>query len=128
MSLKKVESDNELINKEIKQFVLMKEYYGSPKGKSPKKQKNYIQKTIIKEQVKKMEKDSLPVYKLKEKAEKNTPCKIIKIKDEEEVEEKNSPQTVEKDNTKTKEWIKRGLIGALAIGGAFGVYQYSKNN
>lgn len=127
--------------KKIQQFILMKKYYGNQDNKkSPKRQKSYIQKTIIKEKVNKMEKDSLPEYtspkfelstltpnkivNIESPSPNKTPCKVVTL---DEDEENKVDKVVVNNTSKTKTFTNGLLLGALAVGGVFGLYQYSKN-
>jgi hypothetical protein len=112
--------------KKVKQFVIVKEYNGSfyPKKKT---KREYTQKTILKEQLPKSERNSLSF--LDAENEKN--MKFVTLLDSDDNSElySNEYETKDYPNINNFENIKKGaFISLLTIGGLFGAYTIIKNN
>jgi hypothetical protein len=112
--------DDTIKPKKIKQFVIVKEYNGSfyPQKKT---KREYTQKTILKEQLPKSERNSLNFLDIEH--EKN--MKFVTLVDLPSISENDN--SVKKNNT-VYENIQRGaLISLLTVGGIFGAYTIIKN-
>ena len=99
-------------NPKIQQYVIIKEYKGI--SKETPKVKNYMQKTIVKEQL--------------DKSERKTFYLDLSPKKENSHNTHNTQKT-QKESTRwwqLSEMKKALIVGALIVGGSVGVYQYSK--
>ena len=131
--------------KKLKQFVIVKEYYGQDNNaattKSPKKKREYIEKTILKEQIEKGERDSLATLFPKETKEtkETKEKKYIELEEEEDDEDdrklvpymsnRRKKATFSTLSTVDEDMLKTGFIyGLLAAGGMIGAYSVMKNS
>lgn len=104
-------------NPKVKQFVIVREYVGKNEG--PKKVKNYMEKTFLKEQLTKSERRTF--YADTTDTTDTTETSSEKFDDEKKDFWKVSSLTT------LGKVQKALLVGALLVGGSVGVYQYSKN-
>jgi len=122
--LKQNKQEDTIQTKKVKQFVIVKEYNGSfyPQKKT---KREYTQKTILKEQLPKSERNSLNFLDIEN--EKN--MKYVTLVDLPSIDDENNEQIKkQKKDFTVYENIQRGaLISLLTVGGLVGAYTIMKN-